>query len=289
MTRVPKQAEVDYASRIGDQARRHATDKPFSDPGRAKLLQQIGIVVGLLPPPPARVLDMGCGTGWTTEFLHRSGYDVVGLDIAPDMIDLARTVPARRDIEFVVADYEGVPTLGTFDAVVFFDSLHHAEDERAALQAAFDALGPAGVVVLSEPGLGHHLTQESMRAKDEFGVTEKEMPPSHIVAMAHDIGFADWDSSPYPFEIMDLLATARGPAPEPTPSTFRSRAKDAVRRVVAAPVVRLLGGPSPGSYSTSTEFTFLRALRLLYCDFPSSGRGGFTVLRKGHPAPRSPR
>jgi SAM-dependent methyltransferase len=284
---MPKQAEVDYASRLGDQGRRHAVDKPYSDPGRGRMLQQMGMVLDLLPDPPARVLDMGCGTGWTTEALSRSGYAVVGLDIAPEMIALARTVPAREAIEFVVADYEGVPDIGSFDAVVFFDSLHHAEDERAALTAAYTRLRPGGRVVLSEPGLGHHLTPESLRATEEFGVTEKEMPPTHILEIATEIGFTGGVAYPYPFELLEILEQVRAPAALATGAGRRERAKAVLRRAVAWPVVRLLGGPSPRFSSDAAEFTFLRAARLIYGDFEASGRGGFTVLTKTGRTPRS--
>src|SRR5690349_17749583 len=126
---MAKDDEIAYAQRIGEQGREHARDKPFSDAERGRWLQIMGSILDLLPPPPARVLDLGCGTGWTTEFLHRSGYDAIGVDIAPDMIELARSVPARAPITFVVGDYESVRDLGAFDAVLFFDCLHHADDE----------------------------------------------------------------------------------------------------------------------------------------------------------------
>jgi hypothetical protein len=42
--------------------------KPFSEPGRDQLLVEIGIIMGLLPQPPARLLELGSGTGWTSRF-----------------------------------------------------------------------------------------------------------------------------------------------------------------------------------------------------------------------------
>ena len=160
---MAKEDEVQYASALREVDRIHARDKPFSDPECGRYLQEMGLVLGELPPAPAHVLDMGCGTGWTTEILARAGYHTVGIDIAREMIDLARSVEARQAIDFFVADYESLPDLGHFDAIVFFDSLHHSDDERAALRAAFDSLEPGGMVVLSEPGIGHHLTPESQR------------------------------------------------------------------------------------------------------------------------------
>ena len=41
----------------------------------------------LLPSAPARVADVGCGTGWTAVLLAQHGYEVVGRDLAPQMIE----------------------------------------------------------------------------------------------------------------------------------------------------------------------------------------------------------
>jgi SAM-dependent methyltransferase len=259
---VTKEAEIGYASLLGDEGRQHAKEKPFSDPGRGRYLQQMGMILDLLPPPPARILDLGCGTGWTTEFLHRSHYDVVGVDIASEMIELARQVPDRRAIEFVVGDYESLDGLGPFDAVIFFDALHHADDERAALQAAFRVLVPGGLVICSEPGRDHHITPESQRAIHEFGVNEKEMPPSHIIRLADEIGFRSGRALPYPFDILDLLdlITPHGTRPPAEPVGLNQRVRSYLRR--------------------SERLRRLVASMRLTKSFEASGRGGLTILEK---------
>ena len=109
----------------------------------------------LLPPPPARVLDLGVGSGWTSEMLARFGYSVVGLDIAPDMIAIARRrITDSLDLRFEVCDYEPPTDLGTFDAVVIYDALHHAEDEQGVLANAFRGLKDGGVFISAEPASG---------------------------------------------------------------------------------------------------------------------------------------
>jgi hypothetical protein len=131
------------------------------------------------------------------------------------------------------------------------------------------------------------LTPESLRATEEFGVTEKEMPPTHILEIATEIGFTGGVAYPYPFELLEILEQVRAPAALATGAGRRERAKAVLRRAVAWPVVRLLGGPSPRFSSDAAEFTFLRAARLIYGDFEASGRGGFTVLTKTGRTPRS--
>jgi ubiquinone/menaquinone biosynthesis C-methylase UbiE len=64
-----------------------------------------------LPPPPARLLDLGCGAGWTSCFYARRGYEVTGQDIAEDMIYNANEKENREgtnNVRFVVCDYESM-------------------------------------------------------------------------------------------------------------------------------------------------------------------------------------
>jgi SAM-dependent methyltransferase len=136
------------------------------------------------------VLDLGAGPGWTTVFLARRGYAAVGQDICPEMIELAeqnRDRYAAASASFVVQDYESMAFREEFDAALFYDALHHAEDERSALAAVYAALKPGGVCVTVEPGEGH--AAASAHAIESFGVTEKDMPPHHVIAVGRSVGF----------------------------------------------------------------------------------------------------
>jgi SAM-dependent methyltransferase len=187
---MPKLGEINYVRTIGPDGIGHVLNKPFSDEACGRYLGDLGLVMGLLPPPPARVLDLGVGSGWTTCFLARRGYEVVGRDICPEMIELAernRESLGSPPAVFEVGDYESLAYSEEFDAVLFHDALHHAEDERAALAAAFAALRPGGVCLTVEPGEGH--AARSLAAAREFGVTEKDMPPHHVIALGREVGF----------------------------------------------------------------------------------------------------
>jgi SAM-dependent methyltransferase len=196
-----KQGEIDYLKLIGEEGAVAAYDKPFSHFTCSKNLVDMGMIMALLPAPPARLLDLGCGTGWTSAFFARRGYRVTGQDIAPDMIAYAERNRARyeaRDLEFVVSDYESLNFQEPFDCAVFYDSLHHAVDERSALQCVYRALRPGGVLITHEPGEGHSKSPDSLRAMQLYGVTEKDMPPWHIRDLAREIGFRSFESLPDP-------------------------------------------------------------------------------------------
>ena len=80
--------------------------------------------------PPGRVLDIGCGTGWLTQFLRGQ---VVALDQSGSMLELARRrVP---DAVFVLADVPPLPfPPGSFDRALASHVYSHIEgaDEREA-------------------------------------------------------------------------------------------------------------------------------------------------------------
>ncbi|MEZ5462304.1 class I SAM-dependent methyltransferase [Dokdonella sp.] len=191
---MAKQGEIEYVAKIGEVGAAHAMGKPFSDPFCGRMLADMGGLFMVLPPAPARLLDLGCGSGWTSVFYARRGYQVTGQDIAPDMIALAernRAASGVEGLDFRVSDYESMTFEEEFDAAVFYDALHHAEDPAAALASVYRALKPGGMLVTLEPGVGHAAAEHSRAAVDAFGVTERDMPPREIIRLGRAAGFRD--------------------------------------------------------------------------------------------------
>jgi SAM-dependent methyltransferase len=164
--------------------------KPFSDAHCWRYLMDMAQIMSALPPAPARILDLGCGSGWTSEMFARQGHTVLGLDIAPDMIALARRrLQPSLQLAFEVCDYEARIDSGLFDAVTIYDALHHAEDEARVIANAGLSLKDGGVFISIEPGAGHSETEATRDVVEKYGTTEKDMPYAQQLPLLHAAGF----------------------------------------------------------------------------------------------------
>ena len=104
-----------------------------------------------LPPPPADVLDLGCGTGSVALLVTDLGYRVHGLDLSARMVEQARAKAGDRGATFAVGDAAtpGVPERSV-DVVTARHLLWTLPDPHAALGRWVAAVRPGGRLVLVE-------------------------------------------------------------------------------------------------------------------------------------------
>jgi SAM-dependent methyltransferase len=96
------------------------------------------------------VVDVGCGTGRHVEFLASQGFDVIGVDSSPAMLDVART---RTDAaSFEIGDLFAWRPSSPVDAVLcrgVLNDLIQEMDRQRGLESLWEMLRPGGLLVFS--------------------------------------------------------------------------------------------------------------------------------------------
>jgi SAM-dependent methyltransferase len=129
-------------------------------------------LVSLLPPPPLSVLDVGCGEGRVGTELIRRGYDVVGIDIAPKMVELA-----SAHHRAFVADASDLPFPDeAFECVITVHALMEMRGLIAAVTDIARVLQRNGVLIaaVEHPFLsGRHVAHYSEEAHHSWNVAHQ--------------------------------------------------------------------------------------------------------------------
>ena len=149
------------------------------------------------------ILDVGCGSGWLSEYFARLGYEVKGIDISPTLIEMSRrrvaSVPYEVDHEttlrctFAIHDIETGPLDEKFDAVICYDSLHHFEDERAVMRNIASMLDVGGVLFILEgerPAAGSSTEAELRAVMEQYRTLESPFDYSYLRELLDENGFA---------------------------------------------------------------------------------------------------
>jgi SAM-dependent methyltransferase len=103
--------------------------------------------------PRMTVLELGCGTGYLTQELARSGADVIAIDISPELLEIARTNCFAPNVQYQIQNaYALGYSEAVFDSVVGSSVLHHLEIEPA-LRDIYRVLKPAGTIYFTEPNM----------------------------------------------------------------------------------------------------------------------------------------
>jgi SAM-dependent methyltransferase len=144
-------------------------------PSAAEQIADVGrTVVGKAEPGGGeRVLDIACGAGNATIPAAKTGAEVTGLDLTPELLEAGRAAAAEAgvEIDWVEGDAEQLPFEdGSFDVVLSVFGIMFAPDQRAAAQEAARVLAPGGRLAIGswtpEGNIGRF-----------FATTASHMPP----------------------------------------------------------------------------------------------------------------
>ena len=196
INREYKKAEIEYLNKLPPEEKKWVESKPFGFwPHKShELFRRFANLIQILDlPTGAKILDLGMGSGWTSVFLAKFGYKVIGVDTSPSMVDLAykKAKEEKLSMQFRVGDFE-CPYLfkkEEFDAVLFFDALHHSLDPQKSLDNCYLWLKKSGKILISEPNLMHSLRKKTKETAFKNGLRERGFSPLTLKRMLRKSGF----------------------------------------------------------------------------------------------------
>lgn len=117
-------------------------------------------LLGILPPSPRRVLDVGCATGAMGRYLADTyGAEVWGIEYDGAMAELARaSLRAVFHADLNRVSVASLPHEARYDLIVCGDVLEHLVDPWTALRELAALLAPGGRFAVSLPNVGHYTT-----------------------------------------------------------------------------------------------------------------------------------
>ena len=139
--------------------------------------------------PGDRVLDLGCGTGWASRRMARVAQEVIGLDVADEMLRRAeQTSSAFSNIRYVWGSAEKIPAPDNyFTKVLSVESFYYYADQGKALDELRRALAPGGrLFILINLYKDNHY---SLRWVSELKVPVQALSEAEYLAMLQRHGF----------------------------------------------------------------------------------------------------
>ncbi len=110
----------------------------------------VAFVLGLRPAEGARLLDVGCGVGWSTFALAVAGYEATGIDLNPRAFE----PPAHPRCVLREGSATEIPyPADSFDVVACYQCLEHVPDPGRALDEMARVCRPGGFLAVVGPNL----------------------------------------------------------------------------------------------------------------------------------------
>ena len=99
-------------------------------------------------PPTSKVLEVGCGCGYTSKSFEAAGYEMWSADLSENALAYA----AKNGLEQLCrASITNLPFKEEFDGVISFDVIEHVPDHGRCVQQLRDALHPGGTLIVTVP------------------------------------------------------------------------------------------------------------------------------------------
>jgi SAM-dependent methyltransferase len=108
-----------------------------------------------IPVPVGSILEIGCGGGFSAQYLNGQFNRYLGVDHSEKLITYARKYHRRPGVAFVCTDIDNFKTVEKFDVILMIGVLHHLTEVGEVVDNLKPFLKESGVIIVNEPQKGN--------------------------------------------------------------------------------------------------------------------------------------
>ncbi len=141
------------------------------------------------------VLEIGCGAGFSAEYLKGYYNSYIGIDHSENLIDFAISYHKYNNVSFYASDYHNFYTDKKFDIIFMIGVLHHMADRDKVIIKSYNLLRNGGHLVINEPHPSNPIISliRNVRKKVDksYSDDQDELSGVDLVDLFQNNGFKD--------------------------------------------------------------------------------------------------
>lgn len=190
------------------------------------------------------LLEVGCGAGFTANYLDGMYREYVGVDYSEELIGYAREHHERPGVSFAAMDINAFQSEVGFDVALMIGVLHHMDDLQGTLSTISALLKPGGWIVANEPQpanlLIHAARNVRKKVDSKYSSDQVELTSAQLRDALTGAGFEDVRLVPQGILSTPFAEVPLKPAMLWGPAASAACAADRVIEAAAGPALAAL-------------------------------------------------
>lgn len=142
-----------------------------------------------------KILDLGCGAGFSAEYLEGRFSEFLGVDYSEKLIDLAKRHVRVSNATFEAANIRDLDLADSFDGAFMIGVLHHLTQPDETVQSVVECLKPGGWLAVNEPSSHNYLINVARNVRKkldkDFSDEQVSISNTELVTILERNGFTD--------------------------------------------------------------------------------------------------